>query len=75
MPVVAAPGGGLETLCGRRGVRCAEEPEEWRLEIEALLDDPVLRTERGREARAVVDASIWADVQYPRLRAILFPEW
>ncbi|MCA9737515.1 MAG: glycosyltransferase [Gemmatimonadota bacterium] len=75
VPVVAAPGGGLETLCGTRGVRFAEEPEEWRQEIEALLDDPVLRTERGREARAVVDASIWADVQYPRLRAILFPEW
>ncbi|HSW29275.1 MAG TPA: glycosyltransferase [Longimicrobiales bacterium] len=73
VPVVASPGGGLDELAGKDGgVVFADDPGTWRTQLGRLLDDATERRRLGHQARAVVDAGIWADVQYPRLKRILF---
>lgn len=79
VPVVAAPGGGLEELVAEAGqpapgLTFARAAEEWARELERLLADPEERRRRSAAARALIDRSIWADVQYPRVRRALFPE-
>ncbi|MDP2956152.1 MAG: glycosyltransferase family 4 protein [Longimicrobiales bacterium] len=72
-PLVASPGGGLTELAGEDGgVLFADNPETWRRNLVRLLDDAGERERLGRQARAVVDRGIWADVQYPRLKEVLF---
>ncbi|MHB1194702.1 MAG: glycosyltransferase [Longimicrobiales bacterium] len=73
VPVLASPGGGLGELVGEDGgVVFADDPGTWRAQLARLLDDAAERRRLGGRARAVVDAGIWADVQYPRLKRILF---
>jgi len=73
VPVVASPGGGVSELAGDDGgVAFADDPETWRAQLARLLDDAGERRRLGARARAVIDAGIWADVQYPRLKRILF---
>ncbi len=73
VPVVASPGGGLGELAGEDGgVVFADDPGTWRAQLARLLDDAGERRRRGARARAVIDTAIWADVQYPRLKRILF---
>jgi glycosyltransferase involved in cell wall biosynthesis len=73
VPVLASPGGGVGELTGEDGgVVFAEDPETWHAELTRLLDDAAERRRLGIRARATIDAAIWADVQYPRLRRILF---
>lgn len=73
VPVVASPGGGLLELAGDDGgVLFADDPEAWRWALARVLDDRGERERMGRRARSVIDGSVWADVQYPRLRKILF---
>lgn len=75
VPVVAAPGGGLEELLeGGSGVLLARTPDEWLCHIDRLLTEPEERERLGREARALVDRKIWAEVQYPRFRRAVFGE-
>ncbi len=75
VPVLASPGGGVDELVeGQGGVAFADDPGTWAAELERLLDDPEERARQGRAARAVVDGRIWADVQYPRFRALVFGE-
>ncbi len=74
VPVCAAPGGGLEELVGSTGaVRFADEPRVWLEALTALTASADLRRRQGRAARELIESKIWADVQYPRLRSILFP--
>lgn len=73
VPVVASPGGGVGELAGAEGgVLFADDPEAWHASLTLMLDDADERLRRGTQARAVIDRGIWADVQYPRLREILF---
>lgn len=75
VPVVASPGGGVAELAGNDGgVVFADDPAAWRAALARLLDDSEERRRLGARARAVIDANVWADVQYPRLRSILFGE-
>ena len=81
VPVVAAPGGGLEELAkgdprgqAEPGLQFARGADEWRARLDGLLSDPGERERRGRAARALIDSSIWADVQWPRFRAVIFGE-
>jgi len=72
-PVCAASGGGLEELVdGADGVRFVETPSDWLDVLGALVSDGVRRRSMGLAARAIIDAKIWADVQYPRLQRVLF---
>lgn len=73
VPVVASPGGGIDELAGTDGgVVLADDPEAWRGALARLLDHPGERAALGVRARAVIDRGVWADVQYPKLREILF---
>lgn len=73
VPVVASPGGGIGELAGDDGgVIFADDPGAWRTALGRLLDDAAERRRLGERARAVIDRAVWADVQYPRLRRILF---
>lgn len=73
VPVVAAPGGGVRELAGEDGgVLFADDPDAWRNALGRLLDDAAERDRVGTRARALIDGRIWADVQYPRLKEILF---
>lgn len=73
VPVVASPGGGVGELVGDDGgVLFADDPEAWRTHLCRLLDDAEERWRLGRQARGIIDGAVWADVQYPRLKAILF---
>ncbi|MEZ4415105.1 MAG: glycosyltransferase [Gemmatimonadota bacterium] len=72
LPVVAAPGGGLEALTAGQGIEFADSSDAWQRALDALIQSPALRERRGAEARAVIDREIWADVQYPKLYRILF---
>lgn len=73
VPVVASPGGGVDELAGEDGGVCfADDPEAWQTCLGRLLDDADARTRMGAQARATIAREIWADVQYPRLREILF---
>ena len=54
------------------GVLFADDPGTWRAQLGRLLDDAAERRRLGERARAVIDGAVWADVQYPRLRRILF---
>jgi len=73
VPVVASPGGGVGELAGADGgVVFADDPDAWRRALARVLDDAGERARLGTRARAVIDAGIWADVQYPRLKGILF---
>ena len=77
VPVVAAPGGGLEELIaesgsGSPGLLFARDGSEWIAQIGRLLSDPDERARRAAAARALIDRSIWADVQYPRFRRAVF---
>jgi glycosyltransferase involved in cell wall biosynthesis len=73
VPVVASPGGGVGELTGEDGgVLFADDPETWRAQLVRLLDDAAERRRLGERARSTIDAAIWADVQYPRLKRILF---
>ena len=75
LPVCAAPGGGLQELVGAGdGVRFVDTPTEWLEALRTLVADPDLRGAQGAAARAIIDAKIWADVQYPRLQRVLFGE-
>lgn len=79
VPVVASPGGGLEELVAEAGQRApgllfARDAGEWRGWLDRLLSDEEERRRRSAAARELVDRSIWADVQYPRLRRALFGE-
>jgi glycosyltransferase involved in cell wall biosynthesis len=76
VPVVASPGGGLEELVEQSGASEAgvlfARDGEWAPQLNRLLDDKDERARRSAAARALIDRSIWADVQYPRLRRALF---
>lgn len=73
VPVVASPGGGVDELVGDTGaVLFADDPETWATQLDRLLASADERRRVGDAARALVDREIWADVQYPRFRAILF---
>ncbi len=74
VPVIAAPGGGLEELVAASGQSApgllfARTAQEWEARLGELLADGGERKRRGAAARALVDQSIWADVQWPRFRA------
>jgi glycosyltransferase involved in cell wall biosynthesis len=76
VPVVASPGGGLEELAAdagqsEPGVLVARDGAEWRAHLSRLLADESERQRRSAAARALIDRSIWADAQYPRLRRAL----
>jgi glycosyltransferase involved in cell wall biosynthesis len=73
VPVVASPGGGLDELVAEAGqpepgLLFARDVGEWRGHLERLLADEVERGRRSDAARALIDRSIWADVQYARWR-------
>jgi glycosyltransferase involved in cell wall biosynthesis len=72
-PVVASPGGGLEELVDRTGaVRLVRSLEDWTRALDELAADPDARMRLGQAGRSLIDRRIWADVQYPELRRILF---
>ncbi len=74
-PVLASPGGGLEELTeGSGGVLFADDAGTWARHLDALLSSAVLRRKVGEAARRVIDARVWARVQYPRWRAAVFGE-
>ncbi|MBI4538236.1 MAG: glycosyltransferase family 4 protein [Gemmatimonadetes bacterium] len=75
VPVVAAPGGGLDELIvnGESGV-IARTEAEWREGLERLVKDPAERSRIGAAARAVVERELWADVLYPKWKAAVFGE-
>ena len=73
VPVVAAPGGGLEELAGRvgqsePGLVFASDAAEWASHLDRLLGNRDERARRSVAARALIDGQIWADVQYPRFK-------
>lgn len=71
--VVASPGGGVEELVeGSDAVRFADDPDTWGRELERLLVSREERERVGRAARDVIERRIWADVQYPRWKSIVF---
>jgi hypothetical protein len=73
VPVVASPGGGLDELSGgSEGVMLVDDPAAWAAALDTLLGSADERARRGRAARAVIDGRIWAEVQYPKLRQVLF---
>ena len=79
VPVIAAPGGGLEELVREAGgpapgLVFARDGSEWMSELARLLDDPLERSARSAAARALIDRRIWADVQYPRFRKAVLGE-
>ncbi|MEQ9397832.1 MAG: glycosyltransferase family 4 protein [Longimicrobiales bacterium] len=72
--VVASPGGGIEELVDdSEAVLFADDPDTWARQLDRLLASAGERERVGAAARGVVARKIWADVQYPRLRDILFP--
>lgn len=73
VPVIAAPGGGLEELVreGRRtdpGIVLADGDAAWAEHLDRLLANPEERARRALAALALIDERIWADVQYPTFR-------
>ena len=71
--VVASPGGGVEELVeGSDAVRFADDPDAWGQELERLLVSREERERVGRAARDVIERRIWADVQYPRWKSLVF---
>jgi glycosyltransferase involved in cell wall biosynthesis len=73
VPVVAAPGGGLEELVRRAGqsepgLVFAGDGSEWADHLTRLLADRDERARRSAAARALIDQQIWADVQYPKFK-------
>ena len=74
-PVLASPGGGLEELTeGTGGVLFAADAGTWARHLEALLSSAEMRRTVGEAARRVIDARVWARVQYPRWKAAVFGE-
>ena len=77
VPVVAAPGGGLEDLVrhagqSEPGLVFARDGSEWSDHLTRLLANRDERVRRSVAARELIDQQIWADVQYPRFkRAVL----
>ena len=77
VPVIAAPGGGLEELIGHAGqpepgLVFARDGSEWVDHLARLLTNRDERVRRSAAARELIDQQIWADVQYPRFkRAVL----
>ena len=79
VPVIAAPGGGLEQLVREAGdpapgLVFAADATEWTSWLARLLDDPKERAVRSAAARSLIDKTIWADVQYPRFRQAVLAE-
>ena len=79
VPVVAAPGGGLEELVAQAaqdqpGLLFARAPADWIALLGRLLVDREECTRRGLAARALIDRYIWADVQYGRFRRALLAD-
>lgn len=77
VPVVAAPGGGLEELVAEWGGKepglvFADAEAAWVAALGRLLSDPAERARRSGAARALIDARVWADVQYPAFRRAVF---
>jgi glycosyltransferase involved in cell wall biosynthesis len=77
VPVVGSPGGGLEELVAEAGqsepgLLFARDASQWRAQLDRVLSDAAERGRRSAAARALIDRSIWADAQYPRLRRAVF---
>ena len=71
--VVASPGGGVDDLVGdSEAVLFADDPDAWGRQLGRLLASADERARVGAAARGIVEREVWAEVQYPRLRAILF---
>ena len=77
VPVIAAPGGGLEELVrhggqSEPGLVFARDGSAWADHLTRLLGNRDERVRRSAAARELIDQQIWADVQYPRFkRAVL----
>ena len=57
---------------GTSGLIFARDDRQWIADLGRLLSRPEERALRSAAAREIIDHKIWADVQYPRLRAALF---
>ena len=77
VPVIAAPGGGLEELVRQTGqsepgLVFARDGSEWENHLARLLGNRDERALRSDAARELIEQQIWADVQYPSFkRAVL----
>lgn len=73
VPVIASPGGGLESLMTDRvSGRLVHSDADWRAALHELTTSPTDRMRLGRGAREVIDRRIWTDSQYGAFSEAVF---